>query len=185
MEAGANAPLGATVDADGVNFALFSSVAEQVELCLFDERGRETGRYSLPQKTGDVWHGYLPNCRPGQRYGYRVHGSYEPDRGLRCNPAKLLIDPYARLIDGEFVWHDAVFDYRRDPNPNPNPNPNPRVGRLSHSHRSHHHQVHPCPRRQIQRTYPTLPHSQVPYHHQRLKVCLKTNSQMTLTWTLT
>ena len=124
METGANAPLGATADADGVNFALFSSVAERVELCLFDEHGRETGRYSLPQKTGDVWHGYLPNCRPGQRYGYRVHGGYEPERGLRCNPAKLLIDPYARLIDGEFVWHDAVFDYRRNSNSNSNSNSN-------------------------------------------------------------
>ncbi len=114
MEAGANVPLGATADADGVNFALFSSVAERVELCLFDRDGKETGRYELPRKTADVWHGYLPGCRPGQRYGYRIHGPYEPEQGLRCNPAKLLIDPYARLLDGEFVWNEAVFDYRCD-----------------------------------------------------------------------
>ena len=95
IEAGNSAPLGATVDTDGSNFAVFSSVAEQVELCFFDESGNQTNNYFLPDCTDSVWHGYVPGCRPGQRYGYRVHGPYAPKDGLRCNPAKLLIDPYA------------------------------------------------------------------------------------------
>ena len=93
-------PMGAHFDGFGANFAVFSQVAERVELCLFDEHGQET-RVDLPEVTGDVWHGYLPSARPGQRYGFRVHGPYAPERGLRCNPHKLLLDPYARAIDGE------------------------------------------------------------------------------------
>lgn len=105
------APLGATLGDDGINFAVFSSVAEKVELCLFGENGEPAGAYDLPARTGDVWHGFLPGCRAGQRYGFRVHGPWAPEHGLRCNPAKLLLDPYARALSGEFRWHEAVFDY--------------------------------------------------------------------------
>jgi len=111
MQAGRPAPLGAKADAAGTNFAVFSSVAERVELCLFDAHGRQLRAFDLPGRDGDVRHGYLPDCGPGQRYGYRVHGPYEPKKGLRCNPAKLLIDPYTRALAGEFQWHEAVFDY--------------------------------------------------------------------------
>ena len=111
METGSPAPLGATPDAEGVNFAVYSSVAEAVELCLFDASGRPLASHRLAACSDGVWHGYLPGCKPGQRYGYRVHGHWQPDAGLRCNPAKLLIDPYAREIDGDVEWHDAVFDY--------------------------------------------------------------------------
>ncbi len=103
-------PLGASFDGSGTNFALFSEVAERVELCLFDEHGAET-RLDLPEITGHVWHGYLPAVKPGQRYGYRVHGPYEPERGLRANPSKLLLDPYARSIDGKLEWDERVFSY--------------------------------------------------------------------------
>jgi glycogen operon protein len=85
-----------------------------VELCLFDEQSRECARHSLVRHAGDVWHGYLPRCRPGQRYGYRVHGEFDLEKGLRCNAAKLLVDPYARELDGEFRWSAAVFDFDRD-----------------------------------------------------------------------
>jgi glycogen operon protein len=105
---------GAHWDGKGVNFALYSSVAEAVELCLFDEQGRETRRLSLPECTDGVWHGYLPHCTPGQRYGYRVQGPWAPESGHRCNPAKLLIDPYARQLDGDFTWSPAVFDFHPD-----------------------------------------------------------------------
>ncbi|MCX4241031.1 glycogen debranching protein GlgX [Paraliomyxa miuraensis] len=108
---GAPQPLGATFDGGGTNFAVYSEVAQRVELCLFDERDRET-RLPLPEVTGYVWHGYLPSVRPGQRYGLRVHGPYEPARGRRCNPAKLLIDPYAKAICGELRWSEALFGYR-------------------------------------------------------------------------
>jgi glycogen operon protein len=111
METGSPAPLGATPDDGGVNFAVCSSVADAVELCLFDTSGMISATHHLPACSDGVWHGYLPGCEPGQRYGYRVHGPWQPDSGLRCNAAKLLIDPYAREINGEFVWHDAVFDY--------------------------------------------------------------------------
>jgi glycogen operon protein len=110
--AGRPTPLGATADERGTNFAVFSSVAERVQLCLFDAAGHQTQTFDLGQ-SGDIWHGYLPDCRPGQRYGYRVHGPYDPGSGLRCNPAKLLIDPYARALSGSFNWNDAVFDYDR------------------------------------------------------------------------
>jgi isoamylase len=103
-------PLGATYDGLGTNFSLFSEVAERVELCLFDEDGTET-RVVLPEISGYVWHGYAPTIGPGQRYGYRVHGPYDPARGLRCNPAKLLLDPYAKAIDGELEWGQPVFGY--------------------------------------------------------------------------
>jgi isoamylase len=104
-------PLGATYDGGGTNFALFSEVAERVELCLFDVDGRET-RVDLPEREALVWHGYLPRVIPGQRYGYRVHGPYDPGAGSRCNPNKLLLDPYAKAIDGTLDWNEALFGYR-------------------------------------------------------------------------
>jgi isoamylase len=104
-------PLGATWDGTGTNFALFSEVAQRVELCLFNDEGVQTS-YFLPEADAFVWHGYLPGIGPGQRYGYRVHGPYDPARGHRCNPAKLLLDPYAKAIEGELRWHEAVFSYR-------------------------------------------------------------------------
>jgi glycogen operon protein len=106
-------PLGATWDGEGVNFALFSEHAEKVELCLFDAKGRrEVERITLPEQTDQVWHGYLPQARPGQLYGYRVHGPYEPELGQRFNANKLLIDPYAKSIIGRMAWSDAHFGYR-------------------------------------------------------------------------
>ena len=106
-------PLGAHWDGRGVNFALFSLHAQRVELCLFDASGRrETARVPLPEYTDEVWHGYLPDVCPGQLYGYRVHGPYEPERGHRFNHHKLLIDPYARLLHGAVRWHDALYGYR-------------------------------------------------------------------------
>ena len=105
-------PLGAKWDGGGVNFALFSAHAEKVELCLFDSPdGRETARIRLPENTHEIWHGYLPDVRPGQLYGYRVHGPYHPEAGHRFNHHKLLIDPYARLLRGRLIWDDAVFGY--------------------------------------------------------------------------
>jgi glycogen operon protein len=104
-------PLGATWDGMGVNFALFSEHATGVELCLFDAEGAET-RLPVRERTNMVWHCYLPDVRPGQLYGYRVHGPYEPGRGHRFNPAKLLLDPYARAITDGVRWDDAVFGYR-------------------------------------------------------------------------
>jgi isoamylase len=104
-------PLGATYDGAGTNFSLFSDVAERVELCLFDERDREI-RIELPEVTGHCWHGYLPDVQPGQRYGFRVHGPWAPEHGHRCNAAKLLLDPYARAIDGDVRWNEAVFPYQ-------------------------------------------------------------------------
>jgi len=103
-------PLGATYDGSGTNFALFSEVAERVELCLFDADGVEV-RHDLPEMDGFVWHAFLPGVEPGQRYGYRVHGPYDPSRGHRCNPSKLLLDPYAKAIDGRFEWGQALFSY--------------------------------------------------------------------------
>jgi glycogen operon protein len=103
-------PLGGTYDGSGTNFAVFSEVAEKVELCLFDADGAES-RVTLNEVDGFVWHGFLPAVEPGQRYGYRVHGPYDPASGQRCNPNKLLIDPYAKAIDGNFEWHQALFSY--------------------------------------------------------------------------
>jgi isoamylase len=106
-------PLGASYDGAGTNFALFSEAAELVELCLFDEHGHET-RVPLRECDGFVWHGYLLSVGPGQRYGYRVHGPYQPAAGQRCNPAKLLLDPYAKAIEGTVDWDPAVFSYPFD-----------------------------------------------------------------------
>ena len=103
-------PLGASWDGEGTNFALFAEGAEAVDLCLFDDGDGET-RYPLTEVSGHVWHGYLPQVGPGQRYGYRIDGPYDPSRGARWNASKLLIDPYARAIDGRFVLDDAVFGY--------------------------------------------------------------------------
>jgi isoamylase len=103
-------PLGATYDGAGTNFTLFSEVAERVELCLFDADGTET-RITLPEVDYFVWHGYIPSIEPGQRYGYRVYGPYEPEAGLRCNPNKLLLDPYSKAIDGTFDWNQSLFSY--------------------------------------------------------------------------
>ena len=112
MREGHPFPLGATWDGVGVNFALFSAHATKVELCLFDIDGkREIERIELPEYTDEVWHGYLPEARPGTVYGYRVHGPYEPAAGHRFNPNKLLIDPYARQLVGELEWDPAVFGY--------------------------------------------------------------------------
>jgi isoamylase len=104
-------PLGATWDGSGTNFALFSEAAERVELCLFDEAGAES-RIALTEVDGFVWHCYLPAVGPGQRYGYRVSGPYEPRKGYRCNPAKLLLDPYGKAVDGSLQWDPALFDYQ-------------------------------------------------------------------------
>lgn len=103
--------LGAMADTSGTNFAIYSAVADRVELCLFADDGALMRQWDLPECTDAVWHGFLPGCGPGQRYGYRVHGPFDPSDGLRCNPAKLLLDPYAREIVGEFTWDPAVFDY--------------------------------------------------------------------------
>jgi len=114
IQDGSPSSLGAWSVEDGVNFALYSGGAEAVELCLYDGQRRETARHFLPQNKNGVWHGFLPGCQAGQRYGYRVHGPWSPDRGLRHNPAKLLIDPYARSLDGIFRWDPAVFDFVPD-----------------------------------------------------------------------
>ncbi|HVH79637.1 MAG TPA: alpha-amylase family glycosyl hydrolase, partial [Stellaceae bacterium] len=106
-------PLGATWDGRGVNFALFSAHAEKVELCLFDRSGnQEQARIVLPEYTDEVWHGYLPEARPDQLYGYRVYGPYDPANGHRFNHNKLLVDPYAKALHGQLHWNDVVFGYR-------------------------------------------------------------------------
>ncbi|MBY0431074.1 MAG: glycogen debranching protein GlgX, partial [Rhodospirillales bacterium] len=110
---GAPYPLGATWDGHGVNFALFSANAERVDLCIFDKRGqREIERITLPEYTDEVWHGYLPDARPGLLYGFRVFGPYDPQRGHRFNPHKLLMDPYAKAVAGSLRWSDAHFGFR-------------------------------------------------------------------------
>jgi isoamylase len=109
---GRPSPLGASWDGFGVNFALFSAHAEKVELCLFDRTGKELERIFLPDYTDQIWHGYLPDARPGQLYGYRVYGPYEPHAGHRFNPNKLVLDPYARQLSGKLKWTDAHFGYR-------------------------------------------------------------------------
>jgi isoamylase len=106
-------PLGATWDGEGVNFALFSEHAEKVEVCLFDTRGRrEIARAPVKWRTDQVWHCYLPEARPGLLYGYRVYGPYDPKKGMRFNPNKLVLDPYAKDIAGTIRWSDALFGYR-------------------------------------------------------------------------
>ena len=106
-------PLGATWDGRGVNFSLFSEHAAKVELCLFDgpDARHESARVALPERTAYVWHGYLPDARPGQMYGYRVRGPYDPRSGHRFNPAKVVLDPYARQIGRTLRWDDAVLGY--------------------------------------------------------------------------
>ncbi|MFS0792741.1 glycogen debranching protein GlgX [Microbacterium sp. 1P10AE] len=107
---GSSYPLGATYDGNGTNFALFSEGAERVELCLFDADGTETC-VDLVDVDAFVWHAYLPNIQPGQRYGYRVHGSYDPANGQRFNSSKLLLDPYAKAVEGQIDWGQPVFSY--------------------------------------------------------------------------
>lgn len=109
-------PLGAIFDGSGTNFSLFSEIAERVELCLFDEDENET-RINLTEVTGYCWHAYLPFVEPGQRYGFRIHGPWDNSRGLSCNPAKLLLDPYAKAMDGQVQWDEAVFPYPFDEGP--------------------------------------------------------------------
>jgi isoamylase len=103
-------PLGATYDGAGTNFSLFSEIAESVDLCLIDERGNES-RIRLDEVDGYVWHAYLPNITPGQRYGFRVHGPFDPAAGHRCDPSKLLLDPYGKSFDGDFSFDQALFSY--------------------------------------------------------------------------
>ena len=113
LEPGVPYPLGATWDGLGTNFAVFSTHAERVDLCVFDPSGRrEIGRMQLPECTDEIWHGYMPNAQAGLIYGYRVHGPYDPQNGHRFNPNKLLLDPYARKLAGELRWSDALFGYR-------------------------------------------------------------------------
>jgi isoamylase len=110
---GNNYPLGSSYDGAGTNFSIFSEIAEGVDLCLFDDHGNET-KIALPEVTSFCWHGYLPNVGPGQRYGFRVHGPWNPQEGQRCHPSKLLLDPYARAVEGEVKWDQAVFTYSFD-----------------------------------------------------------------------
>jgi glycogen operon protein len=113
LTAGSASRLGATWDGRGTNFALFSANAHKVELCLFDASGRrELERIELPERSEDVWHGYINDVSPGQLYGYRVHGPYDPESGHRFNPHKLLLDPYAKRLTGRLVWSEAHFAYR-------------------------------------------------------------------------
>ena len=104
-------PLGANYDGSGVNFALFSQVADKVELCLFDEDDKET-RIEMTEQNSYVWHNYISGIQPGQRYGYRVYGPYDPAKGMRCNPNKLLLDPYAKAIEGNIDGDESLFSYR-------------------------------------------------------------------------
>jgi glycogen operon protein len=117
LDPGAPYPLGATWDGLGVNFAVFSANAEQIDLCLFDPAGhKELARLPLPECTDEIWHGYLPGAHPGTVYGLRAYGPYQPQYGHRFNPAKLLIDPYAKKLTGPFRWTDALFGYRTHSN---------------------------------------------------------------------
>jgi len=112
VQKGAYDRLGAQLEADGINFALFSGAAERVELCLFSEDGTtEIARVGLPEYTNEVWHGFVPGLSRGQLYGYRVHGRYAPEEGLRFNPNKLLLDPYARAHQGALKWDSSLYGY--------------------------------------------------------------------------
>ena len=102
--------MGATFDGIGTNFSLFSKIAEWVELCLFDDDEKET-RLDLEEVTGYCWHGYLPTVEPGQRHAYRIDGPWNPAAGHRCNPAKSLLDPYAKALTGRIEWTEALFPY--------------------------------------------------------------------------
>src|SRR3954451_3851194 len=112
------APLGATWNGEGTNFALWAPAAESVDLCLFDDLDAGAGaaehRVELEEVTYHVWHGFIPRVGPGQRYGFRVDGPFDPSRGERWNPSKLLADPYGRAFDGDFVADDAIFGYQID-----------------------------------------------------------------------
>src|SRR5687767_2214944 len=112
---GAPAPLGASFDGKGVNFAVYADEASDVEVCVFDAENpaREVRRYKLPCQTQRVWHGYVPGLVPGTLYGYRATGPVEPQRGLRFNPSKLLVDPYARALSGKVDFRAPVYGYRR------------------------------------------------------------------------
>ncbi len=113
LQPGRPYPLGATWDGLGVNFAVFSANAERMDLCIFESSGRhEIARYTMPEYTDEIWHGYLPNAPAGLLYGYRAFGPYDPQRGHRFNPNKLLLDPYARALHGALHWTDALFGYR-------------------------------------------------------------------------
>jgi isoamylase len=113
LAAGSPYPLGATWDGLGTNFAVFSAHAERIDLCLFDPSGkRQVAVFELPERTDEVWHGYLPNAQLGLLYGYRAYGPYEPQRGHRFNQHKLLLDPYAKRIAGDLKWSDALFGHR-------------------------------------------------------------------------
>src|SRR5262245_54090813 len=103
-------PLGASWDGHGVNFAIYSENATAVELCLVDKAGHET-RIPIRERTGFTWHGYVAGLKPGQAYGYRVSGPWDPDRGMRFNPNVLLLDPYAKALDGPERWDDGVFGH--------------------------------------------------------------------------
>jgi isoamylase len=111
---GRPSPLGATITAEGVNFALYSHYAEKVVLCLFDENNNETDQIELVDQTFKVWHGLIPGLKAGQRYGYRVHGPFEPTQGHYFNPHKLLLDPYTRATTGPIEWDTSVFSYKMD-----------------------------------------------------------------------
>jgi glycogen operon protein len=128
-------PLGATWDGEGVNFALFSENATGVELCLFnhEDDATESAKIQIREQTDQVWHCYLPDVRPGQYYGYRVHGPYNPDEGHRFNPAKLLIDPYAKAITGSIRWSNAVFAYNVGGKEDLEPDPDNSAGRVPKS----------------------------------------------------
>ncbi|MDH3294335.1 MAG: glycogen debranching enzyme, partial [Acidimicrobiia bacterium] len=108
--AGDPTPLGATWDGTGVNVAVYSEPAERIDLCLFDDDGTESA-VTLPSVTAFVHHGYFPDLRPGQKYGFRVHGPWAPGDGVLCNPAKLLTDPYAFALDGGLAWEPAIFGF--------------------------------------------------------------------------
>ncbi|HKL70740.1 glycogen debranching protein GlgX [Salibaculum sp.] len=111
LSAGRPNPLGATFDGEGVNFAVFSQHATKVTLCLCDETGEEVYLVDLAEREGHIWHGYIAGLRPGQKYGYRVHGPYAPAEGHRFNPHKFLVDPYAKQLTGHLEWHDALYGY--------------------------------------------------------------------------
>src|SRR3954470_13677361 len=116
LRPGRHAPLGATFDGEGVNFAVFSENAKKMELCLFDENGKET-RVPFRERTAHVFHGYALGMKPGQRYGFRAYGAYDPDKGLRFNAKKLLVDPYAHAIEGKVDYTQPVFGYAGSPAP--------------------------------------------------------------------
>src|SRR5262245_27371354 len=111
---GRSYPLGATWDGAGVNFALFSEHATRVELCLFDsaDATTEAHRIVMPEHTDQVWHCYMPDALPGQLYGYRVHGAYEPAKGHRFNPNKIVLDPYAKAVGRDLKWNDSLWGYK-------------------------------------------------------------------------